>query len=396
MSNKTEDLPEFLPSSKNITIIITLTTLVLVTIIGNLIVLLAFIKESKLRKEAFNYFIFNLAITDFLVAITAMTFYTIDTVLGYWPFGPAMCAFWIYADYAMTFASVFTLTAISIDRFWSVTWPIHYRNNSTIKKTIIMIAIVWVCVFTIWTPPFIGDRLNHNEEYSCIWEPNENREFIIVVDVIGHYLPCSLMVISYIKVLAVMRKRGKIKPKNHVNVRSTRNEDYTNNTTVSSINSKIQDPTINTQNKLSNDTTKSHDKNVTNNQIVFVSSSQDYRPLASDQQTSTSSSQTSQRMQRENRWTNDTKDTTDEVKYNKSERKIFITLSYVVLSYLIFWFPFYVTWDIYAFHPDLVPPLLYTVMFWMTYINSTLNPIIYAYTNKDFRRSFWKIMRCKF
>ncbi|XP_076100782.1 alpha-2A adrenergic receptor-like [Mytilus galloprovincialis] len=257
----------------------------------------------------------------------------------------------------------------------------------------VLVTFSRVIVVTIWTPPFIGDRLKHNEEYSCIWEPNENREFIIVVDVIGHYLPCALMIISYVKVLTVMRKRGKIKPKIHLNARSTINEQHSN-ITVTSIYSKIEDLPINksTQNHSSNDTTKSPDKNVTNNQIVFISSSQDYRPVAPDQQTSTSSSQTTQRTQGGNRCTNEP---TNDVKYNKSERKIFITLSYVVLSYLTFWFPFYVTWDIYAFHPDLVPPLLYTVMFWMTYLNSTLNPIIYAYTNKDFRRSFWKIMRCK-
>lgn len=138
-----DTLPKFDPTAKNIAIITILTIIVLLTILGNLIVLLAFFLEPKLRNETFNYYIFNLAITDFLVAITAMTFYTIDTVLGYWPFGPAMCAFWIYFDYAMTFGSVFTLTAISVDRFWSVTWPIHYRIHSTVRKTSIMIAIIW-------------------------------------------------------------------------------------------------------------------------------------------------------------------------------------------------------------------------------------------------------------
>ena len=78
--------PDFHPSPANIVMAVVLTTLDLVTAFGNLIVLLAFLVDTKLR-QPFNLFIMNLAVTDFLVAITAMPFYTIDTLLGYWPFG---------------------------------------------------------------------------------------------------------------------------------------------------------------------------------------------------------------------------------------------------------------------------------------------------------------------
>ena len=36
--------------------------------------------------------------------------------IGTWPFGEVMCAVWIFFDYGMTFASVFTLVVISLDR----------------------------------------------------------------------------------------------------------------------------------------------------------------------------------------------------------------------------------------------------------------------------------------
>ena len=78
--------PNFDPSGANILMAVVLTALVLVTLFGNLIVLVAFLVDTKLR-QPFNLFIMNLAVTDFLVAITAMPFYTIDTLLGYWPFG---------------------------------------------------------------------------------------------------------------------------------------------------------------------------------------------------------------------------------------------------------------------------------------------------------------------
>lgn len=75
------------------------------------------------------------------------------------------------------------------------------------------------------------------------------------------------------------------------------------------------------------------------------------------------------------------------------ERKIFVTLTYVLSSYLICWFPFYIAFDTSAWKPELVPAELYTFFFWMTYVNSTLNPFIYAYTSKEFRSAFMKVLR---
>ncbi|XP_053372809.1 alpha-2 adrenergic receptor-like [Mercenaria mercenaria] len=201
--------PPFDVSVPNILLAITLTLLDVITIFGNLLVLLSFVIEKRLL-QPFNMFILNLAVTDFCVAITAMTFYTLDTLLGYWPFGKVMCGVWIYFDFAMTFASVFTLVTISVDRFWCVTWAIHYRMHNNKNKTAVIIGIIWLCVVAIWTPPFIGDRLKHSEPHSCIWEPSNNTEFVIFVAVIGHYIPCIVMVFCYIKVFMVMRRQSSI------------------------------------------------------------------------------------------------------------------------------------------------------------------------------------------
>ncbi|XP_041349585.1 D(1)-like dopamine receptor [Gigantopelta aegis] len=116
--------------------------IVFITVFGNCLVLVAVSREKRLR-TIFNYYIVNLAVTDIAVAVTAMSFYTIENVLGYWPFGEFMCGVWIFFDYGMTFASVFTLIVISVDRFWSVSWSLHYRIHHRKKKAFISIAVVW-------------------------------------------------------------------------------------------------------------------------------------------------------------------------------------------------------------------------------------------------------------
>ena len=127
---------------KNIFIGIVLYIIVLVTLIGNILVLLAVYVNKRLQTK-FNYYIVNLAITDVAVAVTAMSFHTTDNFLGYWPFGGFLCGVWIFFDYGMTFVSVFTLVLISADRFWGVSWSLHYRRHHSKRKTVIAIVIMW-------------------------------------------------------------------------------------------------------------------------------------------------------------------------------------------------------------------------------------------------------------
>ena len=82
-------------------------------------------------------------------------------------------------------------------------------------------------------------------------------------------------------------------------------------------------------------------------------------------------------------------------KKRKKEFNIFITLSYIIFSYLLCWVPFHFVFDISAIAPELVPEPIYTFTFWATYFNSTLNPFLYAYSNKEFKQAFKKVMKCR-
>ena len=100
---------------KKITISLLLSFLVLFTASSNLLVLLSFYFEKKLR-NTFTLYIANLSVTDFLMGSISMVFYTVNTVLGYWPFGQFLCGVWIFFDSVVIGASILTLVTISVDR----------------------------------------------------------------------------------------------------------------------------------------------------------------------------------------------------------------------------------------------------------------------------------------
>ena len=84
----------------------------------------------------------------------------------------------------------------------------------------------------------------------------------------------------------------------------------------------------------------------------------------------------------------------EQQRYQK-ERKAFITLTYIIFTYLLCWLPFHFVFDISAIKPELVPAPLYAFTFWLTYFNSTLNPLIYAYSNRELKDVFRKVIRCQ-
>ncbi|KAK3582966.1 hypothetical protein CHS0354_027080 [Potamilus streckersoni] len=393
----------FKVTAENMSLAIALILLVIVTILGNLLVLLSFIIEPRLR-QPFNMYIFNLAITDFLVAVTAMTFYSIDTILGYWPFGTVMCGVWIYFDFALTFSSVFTIVAISIDRWWSVTWPNQYRLHNTPLKTLIILLVGWSCVLAIWTPPFLFDRLRHQEPDICIWLPSENRQFVIFVAVIGHYIPCAVMVFCYIKVFMVMRRKAKI---SHLgNIRTTKSF---NTGDPSPGTSKLSVPKLHFMieshcKPMSLEDGYRHDIFVSSTAFVVAVScgifggtkEPIFRVINHSLVVEATTNKRKGNGSSINAASSSTRSTlTSTTDSQTRERRMFRTLTCILTGYLICWFPFYVIFDTYAWRPELVPGWLYTLFFWTSYFNSTLNPLIYAYTSNKFRRTFRRMLTCK-
>ncbi|XP_017112160.1 octopamine receptor beta-3R isoform X1 [Drosophila elegans] len=80
----------------------------------------------------------------------------------------------------------------------------------------------------------------------------------------------------------------------------------------------------------------------------------------------------------------------------KAEHKAARTLGIIMGVFLLCWLPFFLWYVITSLCGPACPcpDVLVVVLFWIGYFNSTLNPLIYAYFNRDFREAFRNTLEC--
>ncbi|XP_031733642.1 muscarinic acetylcholine receptor M1 [Anarrhichthys ocellatus] len=187
-------------------------SLSLVTVVGNILVLVSF-KINKALKTVNNYYLLSLAFADLTIGTLSMNLYTTYIIMDQWALGPVVCDLWLAIDYVASNASVMNLLVISFDRYFSVTRPLTYRAKRTTKRAMTMIGLAWSISFILWAPAIlfwqyiVGERtVQPNECYiQFLSEP------IITFStaVAAFYLPVTIMSFLFWKIYQETEKRAK-------------------------------------------------------------------------------------------------------------------------------------------------------------------------------------------
>jgi hypothetical protein len=122
--------------------------LCLFTIIGNILILYAIIREHTLHTSTY-YYVASLAFSDLLVGLIAMPFAFIFEMTDdeYWLFPRYLrffCDFWHSMDIFSSTASIFGLCIIGLDRYVAITKPIAHTNSFISKRWYYVLSIIWI------------------------------------------------------------------------------------------------------------------------------------------------------------------------------------------------------------------------------------------------------------
>ncbi|KAM6907769.1 histamine receptor H2b [Xenentodon cancila] len=78
------------------------------------------------------------------------------------------------------------------------------------------------------------------------------------------------------------------------------------------------------------------------------------------------------------------------------EHKATVTLAAVLGAFIICWFPYFTFFTCMGIKEKTNPPnAVHSVVLWLGYLNSTLNPILYPAFNRDFRRAYRELLLCR-
>ncbi|NXN57638.1 5HT1A protein, partial [Rynchops niger] len=372
-------------------------TLILCAVSGNACVIAAIALERSLQTVA-NYLIGSLAVTDLMVSVLVLPMAALYQVLNKWTLGQVTCDIFISLDVLCCTSSILHLCAIALDRYWAITDPIDYVNKRTPRRAAVLISLTWLIGFLISIPPMLGWRTPEDRSNPDACTISKDHGYTIYSTFGAFYIQLLLMLVLYGSMFKAARFR----------IRKT---------VKKAEKKKIADTCLTLspaalQKKSNGEPGKGWRRTVEPKpgacvngavrqgedgaalEIIEVqrcnSSSKTHLPLPSE----ACGSPPPPSFERRNE-----KNTEAKRRMALSrERKTVKTLGIIMGTFILCWLPFFIVALVLPFCDSkcYMPEWLGAVINWLGYSNSLLNPIIYAYFNKDFQSAFKKIIKCKF
>ncbi|XP_002731022.1 neuromedin-B receptor-like [Saccoglossus kowalevskii] len=126
----------------------------IVGVIGNGTLVRIVIMDPSMRSVP-NIFIASLAMGDLLLLLVFVPFNAITYMTTSWPLGEGMCKVINCVQVASTGVSVFTLTALSADRYQAIVNPINKKATDMVQRTYTVALLVWVISIMLGIPTLV-------------------------------------------------------------------------------------------------------------------------------------------------------------------------------------------------------------------------------------------------
>ncbi|XP_040904829.1 5-hydroxytryptamine receptor 4-like [Toxotes jaculatrix] len=330
LTNDSSDYTLFHSTAAKVCVLCLLLPIPIFAIMGNLFIMAAVARFQSLRTPT-NAFVVSLAVADFLVAVLVMPFSLVRSIDS-WHFGRSFCRAHFLLDVTFCTSSIFNLSCVALDRYIAVCDPLHYPVRMSPRRVAMLLLLCW-------TLPLVISSLcvslgMHTQSPPAVLSSRTQQDFHTCMATFNvPYAFATSTVSFFIPMGFMLFAYGKIFMAALKQARWIH---------------AVEHHTGQLQMSLS--------------------------PMRTD-----STRRVQAHMER----------------YSlKKERKAAKTLGLIMGVFLLCWLPFFCMNVINPLKGYSINPLVLEASLWLGYANSSLNPILYALLNKNYRHAFVAMLDC--
>ncbi|XP_042278244.1 tachykinin receptor 1a isoform X2 [Thunnus maccoyii] len=178
--------------------------IVIVSVVGNVTVIWIIMAHKRMRTVT-NYFLLNLAFAEASMSAFNTVINFTYAVHNEWYFGLVYCRFHNFFPIAAVFASIYSMTAIALDRYMAIIHPLQQRMSST--ETKVVVAVIWVLALLLAFPQYYysnTDQLPGRVVCYIDWPEYSvcdfKKMYYVCVAILIYFLPLLVMGCAYLVV----------------------------------------------------------------------------------------------------------------------------------------------------------------------------------------------------
>lgn len=201
--------------------------LVLLTLAGNMSILLVFVKSKALRNRETNIYLASLAATDYMVgAVVAPWYIATDYMMVVLDEPPTLnfCRLLVTIQAGLTITTQLHLIVISLDRYVKIKRDFSYLISSNTKRAWVRVLIIWLISWPIACVSLLANRTMNGcdlllfDAHVDILIALIGTAVIMMPGVINVCLNCCVYCI-------IKRKQRKLEIRSHVKIFTVRNNE---------------------------------------------------------------------------------------------------------------------------------------------------------------------------
>jgi len=330
---------------------------------------------------------------------------------GRWTLGQPVCDLWITSDVFCCTASILNIVVIALDRYWLITRNVRYTHATLLPRRSICAALLagaWLAAALIAAAPLLGWRAGTERQDPDTCLISQDYAYTIFSTFGAFWFPLSVILIVYAKIFVFARRRA------------TRRAAAKASATVAASTAAAVASTAARQRRSAAAAAARENAAaaaVADNGIAVTRTSVNVLqlpPVTYGVESSVATVQTTGSRPSDASAVNaDLSDLGDAARCRDNAaagantrkcrrgarrvRRSARTLGLIIGGFVVCWLPFFVVATTMPFCPDCdVPATVSSVVLWLGYSNSLLNPAIYAIWDRAFRRAFRRLGTCDF